>query len=65
MKLVERASGELATLLASSKVQKSLQPILSAMRQLSALTKEPPAPEDYAQWAARLPLKIATIERFP
>jgi DNA-binding transcriptional LysR family regulator len=64
MKLVERASGELATLLASSKVQKSLQPILSAMRQLSALTKEPPAPEDYAQWAARLPLKIATIERF-
>jgi DNA-binding transcriptional LysR family regulator len=63
MKLVERASGELATLLASSKVQKSLQPILSAMRQLSALTKEPPAPEDYAQWAARLPLKIATIER--
>ena len=34
------------------------------MRQLSALTKEPPAPEDYAQWAARLPLKIATIERF-
>ncbi|MEF0862472.1 MULTISPECIES: LysR family transcriptional regulator [Rhizobium] len=64
MKLVERASGELATLLASSMVQKGLQPILSAMRQLSALTKEPPAVQDYPEWAARLPLKIATIERF-
>ncbi|MBB4567426.1 LysR family transcriptional regulator [Rhizobium leucaenae] len=64
MKLVERASGELATLLASSKVQRGLQPILSAMRQLSALTKEPPALQDYPEWAARLPLKIATIERF-
>ncbi|WP_112607983.1 LysR family transcriptional regulator [Rhizobium sp. WW22] len=64
MKLVERASGELATLLASSKVQKGLQPILSGMRQLSTLMKEPPAPKDYDQWAARLPLKIATIERF-
>ncbi|MDK4740657.1 LysR family transcriptional regulator [Rhizobium sp. LEGMi198b] len=64
IKLVERASGELATLLASSKVQKGLQPILSAMRQLSVLTKEPPAPQDYPQWAARLPLRIATIERF-
>ncbi|MDE1997006.1 MAG: LysR family transcriptional regulator [Rhizobiaceae bacterium] len=64
MKLVERASGELATLLASAKVQKSLQPILAGMRQLSVLTKEPPGPADYAQWAARLPVKIATIERF-
>ncbi|MGV1837742.1 LysR family transcriptional regulator [Rhizobium rhizogenes] len=64
IKLVERASGELATLLASAKVKKGLQPILAGMRALSALTKEPPAPEDYAQWAARLPLKIATIERF-
>ncbi len=64
MKLVERASGELATLLASSKVQKGLQPILAGMRQLSALVKEPPAPGDYDQWAARLPLKIATVERF-
>ncbi|PST23791.1 LysR family transcriptional regulator [Rhizobium sp. JAB6] len=64
MKLVERASGELATLLASSKVQKGLQPILGGMRQLSTLMKEPPSREDYDQWAARLPLKIATIERF-
>ena len=64
MKLVERASGELATLLASAKVKKGLQPILAGMQALSALTKEPPAPEDYAQWAARLPLKVATIERF-
>jgi DNA-binding transcriptional regulator GbsR (MarR family) len=64
MKLVERASGELATLLASAKVKKGLQPILAGMRALSALTKEPPAPDDYAQWAARLPRKIATIERF-
>ncbi|NTG49769.1 LysR family transcriptional regulator [Agrobacterium rhizogenes] len=64
MKLVERASGELATLLASAKVKKGLQPILAGMRALSALTKEPPTPEGYAQWAARLPLKIATIERF-
>ncbi len=64
IKLVERASGELATLLASAKVKKGLQPILAGMRALSALTKEPPTPEDYAQWAARLPLKIATIERF-
>ncbi|MBB3608189.1 LysR family transcriptional regulator [Rhizobium sp. BK602] len=64
MKLVERASGELATLLASAKVKKGLQPILAGMRALSALTREPPAPEAYAQWAARLPLKIATIERF-
>ncbi|MBN8950068.1 MULTISPECIES: LysR family transcriptional regulator [unclassified Rhizobium] len=64
LKLVERASGELATLLASSKVQKGLQPILAGMRQLSALMKEPPAPGEYDQWAARLSLKIATIERF-
>jgi DNA-binding transcriptional LysR family regulator len=64
MKLAERASGELATLLASAKVKKGLQPILAGMRALSALTKAPPAPEDYAQWAAHLPLKIATIERF-
>ncbi len=64
IKLVERASGELATLLASAKVKKGLQPIVAGMRALSALTKEPPTPEDYAQWAARLPLKIATIERF-
>ncbi len=64
MKLVERASGELATLLASSKVQKGLQPILGSIRRLSVLMKEPPAPADYDQWAARLPLKIATIERF-
>ena len=64
LKLVERASGELATLLASSKVQKGLQPILGCIRQLSALVKEPPAPQDYDQWAARLPLKLATIERF-
>ncbi|MFT4182620.1 MAG: LysR family transcriptional regulator [Rhizobium sp.] len=64
MKLVERASGELATLLASAKVKKGLQPILAGMRELAALTREPPAPDDYAQWAARLPLKIATIERF-
>ena len=42
MKLVERASGELATLLASSKVQKGLQPILAGIRQLSARMKEPP-----------------------
>ena len=64
LKLVERATGELATLLASSKVQKGLQPILGCIRQLSALVKEPPAPQDYDQWAARLPLKLATIERF-
>src|SRR5262245_65985684 len=64
MKLVERASGELATLLASSKVQKGLQPILSGMRQLAGLMAVPPTGENYSLWAARLPLKIATIERF-
>jgi DNA-binding transcriptional LysR family regulator len=64
LKLVERASGELATLLASAKVRKGLQPILSAMRELAGLIADPPAPEAYASWASRLPLKIATIERF-
>ncbi|PZM12089.1 LysR family transcriptional regulator [Rhizobium tubonense] len=64
MKLVERTSGELATLLASSKVQKGLQPILSGLRELSALAADPPSGETYPHWASRFPLKIATIERF-
>jgi DNA-binding transcriptional LysR family regulator len=64
MKLVERASGELVTLLASAKVHNGLQPILSGVRQLAGLMAEPPAEDAYVQWAARLPLKIATIERF-
>ncbi len=64
IKLVERASGELATLLASSKIQKGLQPILAEMRQLAALTSDPPSSEAFPSWASRLSLKIATIERF-
>jgi DNA-binding transcriptional LysR family regulator len=64
IKLVERASGELATLLASSRIRAGLQPILSEMRALAALTATPPPPDDFPAWASRLSLKIATIERF-
>lgn len=64
LKLAERAAGELATLIASAKVEKGLQPILAAMRVLADQIAEPPAPAAYDQWAARLSLKMTTIERF-
>ena len=64
LKLAERASGELAILLASAKVHKGLPPILAAMHQLSTLVASAPPAQDYARWASRLSLKIATIERF-
>lgn len=62
MKLAERSSGELVTLIASSKVGDGLQPILASMRQLHELIGG--AAGDYESWAARVPVKIATIERF-
>lgn len=64
MKLVERNSGELATLLASSKVQKGLQPILSGLHELAGLVADPSVDDSFSRWASRFPLKIATIERF-
>ena len=57
LKLVERTSGELATLLASSKVHNGLQPILSGLRELASLASDPPSNDAYPRWASRFPLK--------
>jgi DNA-binding transcriptional LysR family regulator len=64
IKLVERTSGELVTLLASSRIQKGLHPIIAQMRALADMMSDPPSADEFPGWAARLPLKIATIERF-
>lgn len=64
VKLTERSSGELVTLLASTKVRKGLAPILQAVRELARLVEGEMDGESYSRWAARFPLKIATIERF-
>jgi DNA-binding transcriptional LysR family regulator len=56
LKLTERSSGELATLLASNDVREKLAPIVRAAEELANWmgTNEP----------ARLPIKITTMERF-
>ena len=62
LKLTERSAGELVTLIASSQVRQGLTPILEAIAQLAELSGE--APEEFEGWAARIPVKIATMERF-
>ncbi|KWV44916.1 LysR family transcriptional regulator [Rhizobium altiplani] len=56
LKLTERSSGELATLLASNDVREKLAPIVRAAEELANWmgTNEP----------SRLPIKITTMERF-
>ena len=62
LKLTERSAGELVTLIASSQVRQGLTPILEAIAHLAELSGE--APEEFEGWAARIPVKIATMERF-
>ena len=62
LKLTERSAGELVTLIASSQVRQGLAPVLEAITQLAELAGE--APEEVEGWAARIPVKIATMERF-
>ncbi|PDT14695.1 LysR family transcriptional regulator [Rhizobium sp. J15] len=65
MKLTERASGELVTLLASDRVLEGLEPIAVAIAQLGQLTgHDSVAADAYQAWASRIPVKIVTIERF-
>ena len=65
MKLTERASGELVTLLASDRVLEGLEPIAAAIAQLGQLTgHDSVAADAYQAWASRIPVKIVTIERF-
>ncbi|WP_434711972.1 LysR family transcriptional regulator [Rhizobium sp. YTUHZ045] len=65
MKLTERSSGELATLLASDRVQEGLEPITAAIGQLHQLVgHESATAEAYESWASRIPVKVVAIERF-
>ncbi|WHO73044.1 LysR family transcriptional regulator [Rhizobium sp. BT03] len=65
IKLTERASGELVTLLASGGVLEGLTPITAAVGELGQFTGQAAAAADVsAAWAARIPVKIVTIERF-
>src|SRR4051812_37656989 len=63
MKLVERSSGELVILLAGGRVLEGLAPILDATAQLGEMLGHND-PEAYGQWAARIPVKPATMERY-
>ncbi|MBY4588161.1 MULTISPECIES: LysR family transcriptional regulator [Rhizobium] len=65
MKLTERASGELVTLLASGRVLEGLVPITAAIGELGQFAGHDAAAADaHAAWASRIPLKIVTMERF-
>ena len=65
MKLTERASGELVTLLASGRVLEGLVPITAAIGELGQFTGHDVAAADaHEAWASRIPLKIVTMERF-
>ncbi|OWV69683.1 LysR family transcriptional regulator [Rhizobium sp. N122] len=63
IKLTERASGELVTLLASGRVLDGLAPITAAIGELGQFTGHDAAAAD-AAWASRISVKIVTIERF-
>ncbi|MBX4955050.1 LysR family transcriptional regulator [Rhizobium lentis] len=63
IKLTERSSGTLATLLASDRVQEGLEPITAAIGQLGRLAGRDAAGA-YEAWASRIPVKIVAIERF-
>ncbi|TLX08748.1 LysR family transcriptional regulator [Rhizobium sp. MHM7A] len=65
MKLTERSSGELATLIASGRVLEGLTPIRTAVGELGQLAgHEGATGEIFETWAARVPIKIVAIERF-
>ncbi|MBY5820832.1 LysR family transcriptional regulator [Rhizobium leguminosarum] len=61
MTLTERASGELATLIASGRVLEGLEPILAAIGELGQWAGHDEIDE---AWASRIPVKIVTMERF-
>ncbi|KEC72409.1 UNVERIFIED_ORG: DNA-binding transcriptional LysR family regulator [Rhizobium esperanzae] len=64
MKLTERASGELVTLIASGGVLEGLEPITVAIGELCLLAGHAGAEGIDEAWAARIPVKIGAIERF-
>ncbi len=64
IKLTERASGELVTLIASGRVLEGLEPIMAAIAELGQLTVHDGAAEVCETWASRIPVKIVTMERF-
>ncbi|EJZ22328.1 LysR family transcriptional regulator [Rhizobium sp. Pop5] len=65
LKLTERASGELVTLLASDRVLEGLGPIAAATSEFGQLTGHDNADGGaYEAWASRIPVKIVTMERF-
>lgn len=64
IKLTERASGELVTLIASGRVLEGLEPIMAAIAELGQLTGHDGAAEACETWASRIPVKIVTMERF-
>ncbi|ASR08058.1 LysR family transcriptional regulator [Rhizobium leguminosarum bv. viciae] len=66
MTLTERASGELATLIASGRVLEGLKPIMAAIAELGQWAGHDgaAAAESDEAWASRIPVKIVTMERF-
>ncbi|QKK31774.1 LysR family transcriptional regulator [Rhizobium indicum] len=65
MTLTERASGELATLIASGRVLESLEPIMAAIAELGqGAGHDAAAARIDETWASRIPVKIVTMERF-
>ncbi|WP_064681284.1 LysR family transcriptional regulator [Rhizobium bangladeshense] len=64
MKLTERASGELVTLIAGGGVLEGLEPITVALGELCQFAGRVGAGGIDEAWAARIPVKIVAIERF-
>ena len=66
IKLTERTSGELVTLLASGRVLEGLEPITAAIGEVGQVSGHDSvaAAEVYEAWASRIPIKIVTMERF-
>ncbi|PCK83710.1 LysR family transcriptional regulator [Rhizobium sophoriradicis] len=64
MKLTERASGELVTLIASGGVLEGREPITTAIGELCQFAGQVGAGGIDEAWAARIPVKIVAIERF-
>ncbi|MEB3042946.1 LysR family transcriptional regulator [Rhizobium sp. MJ21] len=64
MKLTERASGELVTLIAGGGVLEGLEPITVAIGELCRFAGQVGAGGIDEAWAARIPVKIVAIERF-
>ncbi|AIC25691.1 LysR family transcriptional regulator protein [Rhizobium etli bv. mimosae str. IE4771] len=64
MKLTERASGELVTLIAGGGLLEGLEPITVAIGELCQFAGQVGASGIDEAWAARIPVKIVAIERF-